>query len=660
MDTDDLKKFMLHHFEKMIFGVVVAVSAFLIYRGLQYPNFLSTHQPGQLTTNASRVKGAIDEDHNEAIIPERVPTFDILKQTQKLYTAVDGASYKLDHTWEGIALNSVVRRDDPELLPPLDLRTAGVLTSIAVRGSTKPDDYPLATLENADSVEKTEQPNQRRRRSRPSRRNNMEMSGSSMDEMLGMGPPGMSDEMMSSSGMVSAPIRSFNAKYDFGYRPMPNSSDRQPKPAMGWFIAGTALLPHKEIYEAFELALKKESSYNYIRDTPIYYNFEVQRADVTDKPIDQLTEDDWKKVWNRLNYTQLAAKVWSGFAPEIVPADYRDKNLTIWIPPVLLDDYTQFSLHPRIPLTSRAELLQKAEMAVTAVETAAVEDFKFETDGNVTLAGPGGLSGPGGAPFGMRSEMTRSGGMHSYGRGEVEEDPVEHKLIRFYDFAGMRIFPNPPEFGHTYVYRIRYAVNDPNFPADPRIQPKTSSLGPEVAKRVLDLKDEEREKRVRSFERWSDWSEPSEPATLPSLEDYFAGPVVPSSSSTMQLAGREVEYRRDPPKAKIVVTQFNPKYSVKVPIRIEVTEGSVLSQSAESTDVVDPITLVVKALPNPEFISGTTVISLGGGDPLAFDQELTEPGRMLLFDQSGKLRVTNDVGDQLPYRIYSFAEERGE
>jgi hypothetical protein len=42
------------------------------------------------------------------------------------------------------------------------------------------------------------------------------------------------------------------------------------------------------------------------------------------------------------------------------------------------------------------------------------------------------------------------------------------------------------------------------------------------------------------------------------------------------------------------------------------------------------------------------------------DPTLTEPGLMLLYDQTGQLKVSNEVADQEFYRIYSYADDRGE
>ena len=83
-------------------------------------------------------------------------------------------------------------------------------------------------------------------------------------------------------------------KYDFGLRPSATEDKRNPEPSVGWFIAGTAVVPHKELYENFKQAFMDADQYDPRRDTPFYYDLEVQRADVTGKSVDQLAEDDWQ------------------------------------------------------------------------------------------------------------------------------------------------------------------------------------------------------------------------------------------------------------------------------------------------------------------------------------------------------------------------------
>ena len=674
MDADKIKNFFLNHCEKMILTLVILGSGYLIYAGSQKPNFLDTNQPEQLADRANTVKSDIDLNHNEAIIPDRQPTFDIVGRTAELDTAVDPLDYSLPKTWTGKSPNSIVRRLDPKLLPPESLIVQSVVTSIAIRGSrTETDAYALAALENADPVEKVEKPKRRERRSR-GRNQGEEMM---MEDMMGGGEEmSMMEDMMMDMGGTgdtegSGPERKFNSEKDLGMRPTATLDNANPKPAVGWFIAGSAVVPHRELYEAYKQALQDADQYDPRRDTPFYYDLQVERADVTDKPADQLVEEDWVKVWDRTLYTKLAAYNWSGFAPEIVPNDYRDEALTMWIPPVLLDDYRSIAQHPLIPEMSQAAI--KREQG-NVVEDEEVKEFSMEMDDDTELVAPGqratgGMGGEGGMGMGMEMDMDMDMGagmeggmmmgmgMAMMGRGALEADPVDYKLIRFYDFAG---FKNSPQFGRKYVYRVRYAVNDPNFPFAETLQPKVSSMAPDVATRVQDLMASALKDGKRTFRRWSDWSTATQPIGLPSLEQYFAGPVERGSISTWKVAGKDVEYARDEPKAKILASQYDLKTGARIPMQIEATEGTVLSQKAETTDVVDPITLTVKKMTDAELVSSTTIVDLEGGTPLAITKDLTAPGMMLLFDQSGELTVADEVTDQHMFRTYTYAEERGE
>ena len=130
-------------------------------------------------------------------------------------------------------------------------------------------------------------------------------------------------------------------------------------------------------------------------------------------------------------------------------------------------------------------------------------------------------------------------------------------------------------------------------------------MAPDVATRVQELMASALKDGKRTFRRWSDWSTATEPSGLPSLEQYFAGPVERGSINTWKVAGKDVEYARDEPKAKILASQYDLKTGARIPMQIEATEGTVLSQKAETADVVDPITLAVKKMTDAELVSGT-------------------------------------------------------
>ena len=705
MDMDKIKNFFIFHVEKIILLVVVMFAGFLIYSGLGMPLYTDKHQPEELSADATQVRRAIEvENHNENILPERVETiFDIVARTEDSQRPVAVKPYSLENPWTPGSLEKLVRREDPVLPPPRELYAQGQLVTIAVRSTT--GEYPLAELEPADAVEIEDQRQTRgRRQSRRERAmggygggeyGGGEYGGGGYGEgMEGAGAEGYGEGSGLGSGMMPGGYgpgssmaargsgRKLDLKYDFGLRPKTTQSSggatQQPVPAVGWFIAGTAVMPHKEAVEAYQAALEEAEGYDPRRDRPQYYNFEVQRADVTNTAVEDLTEDDWVLRGSRLKYLRDAISKWSGFSPEIVPLPYRDQALTTYIPPVLLDDYRQFSVHPLIPLTIDEKNVREAIVpALDQFEEGELELAVPGARGGISSGGgvssygpPGGMGAPdygmSGYEGGYGGESGSYGGGSSsyggYGSMAIEPDPVDYKIMRFYDFADGRD-KNSPRPNRRYVYRLRIAVIDPNFPSSPAMQPENGTLSAEVYRRIASLKAAERKAKERTpemFQRWSEWSNPSAPASLPDQETYFAGPVSSRSTKEVSVGNRTVEFERDPPTAKMVTTKYDFAYQTRIPFWIDVTEGSVLSHQGDA-DVIDPLTLEIKKLPDAEITSGTTVIDLNGGKPLEITEgeELTEPARMLLFDEkTGALTVSGEVSDHESYRIYSYADER--
>lgn len=694
MDADKIKNFFLLHGEKFVVALVIVASAWMVYGGLQMPDMRNEKQPDQLMADANQVRASIDDDHNEAILPIRVPTFDIVAETLKKQAPVDPTPYALPNLLERQEIESSLRRGDPILVAPLELRTSGHIESIAVQGARN----RVTDLEDADELEKIEAPVARapRSRSRGRGRGGMGMDGMGMDgmDMDGMGMDGMGMDGMDMDGMGmdgmgmgmdgmgmdgsmmdSGGKRQLSAEYNFGFpvatasSSTTGSSTKEPGPQNAWFIAGSALLPHKVISESYREKLAEADGYLPIRDQPLYFNYEIQRAEVTNKTVDQLEDKDWIQIANRESDLKRAAFVWAGYAPELVHSDYRDVNLTGYIPPVLINDYSSFAVHPMIPKESRKELEQ-----IEFLESQ--DDVEVDSAENTELADLGSSTGMGMGMGGMDSgmdygdmdmDMDMGAGMGmSMGMGMsasmamVEQDPVEHKIMRFYDFARGGD-PKSPMPGRTYVYRIRYAVQDPNFPANPIQQPKSSTLQGDVYTRVQELMKQAVETKKRDFQRWSPWSEPSPPATLPGFNDYFAGPVEQSKLRSFDVAGRVVQYAKSPPKAKVLSLNHNVQFSASMPVWLdEITEGSALAAKGE-LEIIDPISLKVKKVPEAKALSGTTVIDLEGGQSLEIEDKdtLVEPGMMLIYDEFGGLKVSSEIDDQERYRIFSFAKERG-
>ncbi len=680
MDADKIKNFFIHHAEKMVVGLVIAASAWMIYSGLSLPDMREEKDPDQLANEAKQVRASIDDDHSEAVLKERRPTFQIDKELEATTNPIPPGPYSPDILFEPRNLSDSVRRQDPTLMPPRALMTSGHLESYAVLSNSS--NYLASTLEPADELEKIEVKKKVIRPRRPRGRGAMmDMEGMGMGSEMGMDGMGMDGRSSSSSmmgmgsemgmGVAAGAGRALSSEYNFGFSPTSASaqiaSSKHPVPQSAWFIAGTAVIPHKEIADSYRAALFDADGYTPQRDQPLYFNYEIQRADVTTKTVAQLADADWMLIGNRESDLKRAALQWAGFAPELVPSDYRDLNITGYIPPILLSDYSKFALHPLIPMVSRTEIEQEQLMAEQSkVAEVKAEDFK--------LAGPDGAGA--GAMNGMDDIMAGSsmdlsmdsdfgmgmGAGVAAGMKTIEENPVDYKIMRFYDFArgGLPAGVSPMP-GRKYVYRLRYAVQDPNFPANPSFQPKSSTLGGDVYTRVQGLMTKAEQTKEREFQRWSPWSEPSEPVSLPGFNQYFAGNVELSKPRDFKLAGKNVEVFKSPPTANVLSLGHNAQYASPMPIWMKnVTEGSALSYKG-AAEIIDPISLSVKKTPETEVLSGTTIVDLAGGRPLGLDEEeeLKQPGLMLLYDENGELRVESEVEDQEKYRIYSFADERG-
>ncbi|GAA5510389.1 hypothetical protein [Novipirellula caenicola] len=687
MDSNKIKELAIKHVEKVILAIFAVVSAFLVYQATQLPEF--TQEPTRLRDDATRVKNEVDDDHTDAIIPEREAlAIDIVERTKRTIKPVDiKIGYTQVGTWKEIPRNESFKRRDPELFAPLKLKMNSVIGTMAIR--SKDGVYSLAELEPADPIvveEKKERPRRSSRRGRGMGSDEGmydEMSGmmGMEEDMSGMMGMEMSGMMGTEGSMAGAAVRRLDPNYKKSLYSVPatltdfrTGGQMKPVPMVARFIAGTAALPHKAIYESFSRSLSDSSNYRpEDRDTPKYWNFQVQRADVTDKSVDQLVDSDWIDRKDRKFHTTIAAVLWAGTAPELVPVDYRDDLLTMWIPPMLMEDYSGFALHPMIPMLTKAELetLNKPVVEVDNPEDILGKGKIFDgidikrTDVNLNEAGR-----EDGMMMDSGYQMTSP-----YGFAGVEENPSNYKMIRFFDFD-YSFDDTSPKPGRKYVYRVRVSVKDPNFPDNPLLQPAAKTLHPEAYERVSELQAKAEKKyaperakgtrrsisEFRDFERWTPWSEPSEPVSLPTENTVLAGPVVPPSTKTLNFRNRSIPYAKNEPTAKMVVSKFDAALRTRVPMQIDATEGTVLSKTAESTDVIDPLTLEIKKLPDAKISNRSTVIAIDGGNPLSIvtSDDLKEPGSVLIFKDNGKLDVSSEVDDLQPYRIYSFADEKGE
>ncbi len=619
----------------------------------------------------------------------------------------------------------IVKREDPKLFKVEQLRMVGVLGSMSVK-IVNPK-HPLTDLENAEAP-KVEVKKEKPKKEKPlpggrpgenfssgAEGGDLSMGGGESSDMMSgglggmqMGGPGWrmpmlfdrgyrggfagansggygsesgygsgsdSSSMSSESSGVSG--TSGMSGMSGGYTPMAAPVVQgTPTPVNAWFIAGSAVVPHRKFVEEYERVLKESKDYKATRDMPKYVSFQVSRADVTAKPVEQLQEADWV-VLNSLSFENQERNIskWETNQGAMDPVakpfklTYFDgrptstaglSSMTLPIPPLYIEDYSSIAYHPAIPKT--------LDSLMPKVEAPVVQEEQLPENLPVGPILPGSQN-MNQQPVPMVAAPTQL--------------TPEFQLIRFYDFFDPKNVKESPMPNRKYVYRVRLMLEDPNYPALPADEPHPRYLTQETFARIEKLKVADKASGGRSWYRTTEWSDPSDPVSLPGQPNLAAAPVIDLQSNAKTYASigswyyggavsqhtaraftvgnRRMEFEMKPPIGKLVAVQWSNKYTTWVPTLMDVTRGSVLNHFAE-TNVVDPQSLVIKKLPPKEFAVATNAVALdfAGGDKLGAstpDSELFAPGIILIYDEKGGLKVLDEASDSFGYRKYTYADE---
>jgi hypothetical protein len=383
------KQFLLFHSEKIIFGMIVALSCALVYFGVSVERYQSSKTPEKLKKDAeASIQEAKTKDHWPALMeaePNRV------EQTN-FTLSVEKGREKAQWTFhEGLVPykdGPKMKRKDPELLPPIKPRAVYYSGAFAeLRHSDQ-----LNVLEDAKVPEQKKPPKGSGGPGGPGGSGSgsgYEGEGSSGPGMGagGMGSGGMGAGMgsggMGSGGMgagmgggaggdAEKAKRFLSPGYDKGFAygmvtnpafrmPKLTAADKNKKPNLSpnpiQMIVVTALAPHAELEKKYQSALEDAKEYMPGRDTPFYQGYEIERAEVA---MDG-TAGAWVKIGEHSleKYNEQIKKLEAkldkadakpvGSCREVHPDTWVTPNLIMPIPPVLLTDYRQFASHPDIP-----------------------------------------------------------------------------------------------------------------------------------------------------------------------------------------------------------------------------------------------------------------------------------------------------------------------
>ena len=738
--------FFAAHIEKLIMALIVAAAGYFVYDGISRQGYPADREPTTLSQNSNQVLQQISEDHWPAIAAEREIKHAFVPEVEKARKPTNPDSYAIGSLRESSGGPRELR-GDPKILPPEQLVVNCVSGPIAI-------EVPKETVDPFDAFQDAERITNGRR---PPRRNQNEeeeededkikppprrlmskydlgaqigamlgmgaAGGEGMDGMgggMGMGGMGMGGGRggMGSGGMGAGGMGEGGAANAGGG--LGGNRDRGPKTKVASqgaiFVAATALVRHKEMFEDYERQFKNSGDYVLIRDTPFYLSFEIQRVDVTQNPAREVQENEWKTVSDGIK--QLAMRNnWAirpplGFpVPEVIDVNAQHPGLTMPIPPMLIKDYRSFCKHPAIdwiwdtkmlftPPPKRDDPNKKegeddilpGQAGGGAAAGGSMGSMGMGGMGSMGMGGEGGMDagmgsmgmggmgmgdmgegGMYGGEMGSGMEGGMMGGMGSMGGGmmgggmgmAMSSGPQpEFKMLRFYDML------TPQDIGKVYRYRVRLIMRDPNYPEIVRGRdgvdrdmipaPQPSSLQKAVFDRVSDLRRADdaaikANSKARRKMLETAWSEPSQPVRISAKFDAFAGLGFDPSPNPRASAVNDSE-------VNIVTAMADTSTGVTYAKNFaDAKRGSVLNGKKETLDFVVPATRVIKKR-ELQLSTNNIVIDMRGGEELGASSKrdgdpLASSGEVMLMLGDGTLHFTNDIDDSFEYRMYTFADE---
>jgi hypothetical protein len=706
LDKEALQSFFFNHTEKIVLGAVLLSLGLFIWTGSSLEGIGAQKNPEELSSNVATVAKKIEQPTWDNIKENFVPTLDHMVRKGEGDAPTSASYYPLETPLIGATPNSAIPRLDPGLFAPIDAEATIITGALAFKARENLVD-PFADLENMEQ-ETIEAPKKKTRKKKKNRRgrgnggegmedmmSGMSGEGSEDDDEEGMfgamsGMMGMSD-MGAMAGAGGPIVRADATKFN-GYRPTATASATGGSSVVGWpvnVVAVKALVPYQQQWDEFQRVFASASGYRPSRDVPRYLSFYAQRAEVPSDPSQPLT-------WGQKSYISSTASVLAslpkmglaGFPGEIADSKYvMGGVLTMPVPPIMMRDLRPLALHSKVPM-------QKVAKATTIERTGPVlmdlDDLGQSTDASAIPTTPtaqqprpsqAGMMGAGmmsgGGMEGMMSGMSGMSGMDDEGMGDegmmsgmggmegmmggasaqmVRGPQAEFLMVRFFDYS--------IKAGKKYVYRIQVVMEDPNHPQNPQNAPADRSLADAVRTRLVSVAADEAKQSaehstpVRLFTLKSEWSEPTNPVSIERLSDTFAGGVtqpprrlnIPNRGSTnpKSKSGYSVPADKDA-TAEVMSLAWSRDFAIDLPVILQASRGALMRKMIK-TNIIDPVTLVFKTLPEHQLTTGELVVDFRGGEVLEAAKEkdakpLLTPGEVAVIDASGNFIVRNELDD---------------
>jgi hypothetical protein len=678
------------HGEKIAIGLVAAIALWFIYKAAYLPRLGAEFQADKLQAEITKTSSEIKEytwDKAAADNPDKI------KKAQPITAKGDGNVKASDYVpgdptgkpnlaFDKQIVAPLILRADPLILNAFDVRATGGSGLFAFVDEEIRKQQAIKLAEDQKEAERKAAEKQKREAQKAAQAGT---AGGARRGRPGEGPGEGTNEPVD-------PTHPKRRMVQGSVRPTGNALQGGERIERAYWACVTAKVPIREQLKLYQDALEKARGADPARDFPSYVGFYVERAEVVpgkeltwtavplydgqrqsiaqSKPLTVgTTHAVTKTAYEKL--TAAAAQFWAGgMTQDVVDARYSEFPLTLPLPPLVGREWGAEATHPDIPWGPFTPALepetQQVAPEVTVQQPGANGGSEFGPaaptatgpgansgfgpgrpggpgefapargfGGRMSMAegpgmgpgssrfggpGPGGLEGPGG---GMRGG---GGGGQTAGQHTSLTKGVDYYLLRFFDFS--------VEPGKKYKYRVKLALQDPNFNMPQAVL--DAAVLDRQAKEAAAARAAKTDKPwYRKVEKWSDAS--------PAVGIPMAGNV--------RLAETKIpaaEKPNDEPVVKLLVEAFDVDEAGS-PIQAAaekdvVRRGYVANMVQDAEYLVDPTMIDTQS--SFKFFTGMTLLDVDGGGKLAKD--ITYPARVLVMGPAGEMYIRSDMEDK-PY-----------
>lgn len=219
------------------------------------------------------------------------------------------------------------------------------------------------------------------------------------------------------------------------------------------YVIVTGLIPYAKQFDEYLERFENASFRDPQRDAPLWSDFLIERADVTNGP-----EGKWERI-NPKAAAQASQKEWAGVQADSLPAEFflspeeqpgLGEIVYAWpLPQLAMESWGPEAVHPWALTEWQRMVTEQSATGLpggNGMQPVGPGTMPFGGGGQL----PPGFESPlGGGAEGMQPSLDPLGGADDGGRR------LDYKLFRFVDTA---VKP-----GHRYRYRVRLSVWNPNY-----------------------------------------------------------------------------------------------------------------------------------------------------------------------------------------------------